>query len=158
MSSIAEIATTVVTFVAPFIPYLLEEGKAVGQKWAETLAERGGEATWNNAKAIWGKIQSHFGKDARVNGTALMVSDYPGDESYQTMLATVLGNHLKEDPQLAEELLQLAGGEQGVQEVLADRRSWVEKVTQNMGGSGIQRVKASNESVIKDVEQSKKVL
>lgn len=158
MISIAAIATTVVTLVAPFTPYLLEVGKAVGQKWAETVAEKGGEETWNKAKAIWEKIQSRFGTDASVKGAALMVSADPENESYQTMLAKVLGEHLKEDPQFAQELLQLAGGQQSVQEVLADHSSWVEKVAQQMGGSGTQNVKASDHSVIKGVKQSKKVL
>jgi hypothetical protein len=157
MISIAAIATTVVTLIAPFTPYLLEVSKAAGQKWAETVAEKGGEATWNKSKAVWEKIQSRFGKDASVKGATLMLSANPDNESYQTMLAKVLGEHLQQDPQFAQELLQLVGGEESVQVVLANRSSWVEAVTQELEGSGAQAVKASDHSVIKGVIQRKKV-
>lgn len=153
---IAQIAAAIVTLLAPFTPYLLEIGKAAGQKWAETLAEKGGEATWTKAKVIWEKIQSRFGDDAKVKGAALIVSADPEDTSSQTILAKALGVHLKEDPQFAQELLQLLGGTQSVQRVLADRRSWVEDVTQEIEGIGIQIAKASEDSVIKRVRQTKK--
>ena len=48
------------------------------------------------------------------------------------------------------------GGVQAIQEVLADRMSWVEEVTQEMEGVGRQTVNASEDSVIKKIQQGKK--
>ena len=154
-SEITQIANAVVTVIAPFTPYLLEIGKATSQKLTETIAEKGGEAAWDKAKMIWEKIHQHTIEDAKVKGAALMVSATPEDASTQMLLVDVLATHLDADPQLSQELLHLLGGSQAVQEVLADRQSWVEEVTQELRGSGKQSVKASDGSTIKNVRQSK---
>jgi hypothetical protein len=153
---ITHLTAAIVTLLAPYTPYLLEAGKAAGQKWIETIAEQGGEATWNKAKVIWEKIHTHFGDDTKVKGAALIVSADPDDASAQTALAKVLGTHLQEDPRFAQELLQVLGGTQAVQEVLANQSSWVEEVTQEIEGTGIQTVGASEDSIIKGVRQTKK--
>jgi len=44
---------------------------------------------------------------------------------------------------------------QAVQEVLADRKNWVEDVTQQLKGIGTQRVKISDKSVGKRMRQTK---
>lgn len=154
-TEITQIAAAIVTLVAPFTPYLLEIGKAAGQKWAETVAEKGGEAAWSTAKMIWEKIHSHVGDDPKVKGAALIVSADPENSSTQTLLVNALATHLNTDPQLMQELIHLLGGSQAVQEVLADRQSWVEEVLQELKGSGVQSVKASEGSTIKGVQQSK---
>ena len=48
------------------------------------------------------------------------------------------------------------GGGDSVQEVLADHNSWVEDVIQNLSGSGTQQVKATNDSVVTKVRQTRK--
>jgi HEAT repeat protein len=118
----AQITATVVTLVAPFMLYLLEPSKVVGQKWAEKVVEKGCEAAWNQAQALWEKIHSRFGNNAKVKGSALMVSADPDDETLQAMFAKALAPHLQENPQFAQELLQIISGSQAVQEVLAERR------------------------------------
>ncbi len=154
-NEITQIAAAVVTVVAPFTPYLLEIGKATGQKWVETIAEKGGEAAWDKAKMIWEKIRTHVNEDSKIKGAALIVSAAPEDASTQILLVDALATHLNVDPQLTQELLRLLGGSQAVQEVLADRQSWVEDVTQNLKGLGTQIVKGSDGSTIKSVRQSK---
>ena len=46
-------ALTVVTFLAPFLPYLIagatEAAKGLGKK----VGELGGEAAWKKAQAVW---------------------------------------------------------------------------------------------------------
>ena len=153
---VGQIAAAVVIALSPFTPYLIDTGKAAGKKLAETIAQKGGEATWKTAQSLWAKITAHFGNDPVVKSAATMVADKPEDETRQTMLAEVLGARLKENPALAEELLNLLGGQRAVQQVLADHSSWVEDVTQRMKGSGTQTVKASQDSVIKGVRQIKR--
>ena len=135
-SDITQIAAATVTLIAPFTPYFLEVGKAAGQKWAETVAEKGGEVAWNKAKMIWEKIHSYAGNDPKVKGAALVVSADPEDQSTQTLLANALATHLNADYQFMDELLRLLGGAQTVQEILADRQSSVEDVTQKLKGTG----------------------
>ena len=52
-SDITQISTAIVSLIAPFTPVLLDAGKAVGQKWVETVGEKGGEFAWNSSKMIW---------------------------------------------------------------------------------------------------------
>jgi hypothetical protein len=150
-----QIAATTVTALAPFTPFLIEVGKAGGQKLTEMLAEKGGEAAWNKAQALWKKLKAHFGDDLEVTGALTMVSVKPEDENRQTILAEVLGVRLKEHPEIAEEIFNVLGGQQAVQQVLAERESWVEDVTQQIAGSsGSQTISARDNSVIKGAKQN----
>lgn len=150
---IGQIAAATVATLAPFTPFLLEVSKAGGKKLAEVIAEKGGEAAWKKAQVLWDKLKARFDDDPEVKSAATMVAAKPEDETRQTMLAEVLGARLQENPALAQELFDLLGGQEKLQQVLADRSSWVENVIQRMKGSGQQIVQASDDSVIKDVEQ-----
>ncbi len=150
---IGQIAATVVTTLAPFTPFLLDVGKAGGQKLAEVIAEKGGDAAWNKAQAVWNILKARFGGDQEVTSAVGMVAAKPQDETRQTLLAEVLGTHMQADPELAEQILKLLGGQQAVQQVLAERGSWVEDISQHIKGSGQQTAKASR-SVMKGVKQS----
>jgi hypothetical protein len=135
------------------MPFLVEMGEAGGKKLAEVIAEKGGEAAWKKAQALWDKVKARFGDDAEVKSAATMVAAKPEDETRQTIMAEVLGARLQDDPALAQELFDLLGGGETVQQVLAERSSWVEDVTQRMEGSGKQTVRASDDSVITGVRQ-----
>ena len=152
---IGQTAAAVAATLAPFTPFLIEVGKAGGKKLAEVVAEKGGEAAWKKAQALWDKLQTRFQDDAEVQSMATVVAVKPEDEARQTMLAEVLGARLQENPALAQELFDLLGGQEAVQQVLAERGSWVEDVTQRMKGGGKQIVQASDDSVIKGVRQIK---
>jgi hypothetical protein len=150
---IGQITAATVTTLAPFMPFLIEAGKAGGKKLAEVIAEKGGEAAWEKAQSLWSKLKTRLGDDPEVTIVATMVAAKPEDEPRQTMLAEVLGAHLRENPDLAQELFDLLGRQEAVQQVLAHRSSWVEDVTQRMKGRGKQTVQASDDSVIKGVRQ-----
>jgi len=150
------IAAAITTALAPFTPFLVEIGRAGGKKLVEVINEKGGDAAWDSAQKLWEKIKAHMSDNADVNGATLMVSAKPEDETRQTMLATALAAGLKEDPKLAQELFDLLGGQNAVQQVLANRKSWVNDVTQQMSGGGEQIVKADNNSRIRGVKQIKK--
>ena len=155
IADVGPIAATTVTTLAPFTPLLVEVGKAGAQKFTEVIAEKGGESAWNKAQSLWKKLKAHFGDDPEVNGALALVAVKPEDESRQTLLAEVLGTRLQAYPEVAEEIFNLLGGQQAVQQVLAERGSWVEEVTQQIAGSsGAQTVSAHENSVIKGVKQS----
>ena len=155
-NDIGQTAAAVVTTLAPFTPFLIEVGKAGGKKLAEVMAEKGGEAAWKKAQALWDKLQARFQDDDEVQVMATVLAVKPEDETRQTLLAEVLGARLQENPALAQELFDLLGGQEAVQQVLAERGSWVEDVTQRMKGGGKQIVQASDDSVIKGVQQIKR--
>ncbi|MEJ2653038.1 MAG: hypothetical protein P8173_14940 [Gammaproteobacteria bacterium] len=145
----AQIASAVATTLAPFTPYLVEGGKK--------FAEKAGESAWVKAQALWDKIKTHFADDdPSVRGAVLMVSADPQNRTLQDQLGQVLAVRLQEKPALAEELVNLLGGMEAVQEVLADRDSLVKDVTQDMSGGGTQTVKASEKSEISGVRQIKR--
>lgn len=150
------IATAVSTILAPFTPYLIKAGQGLGNKVADLIAEKGGEAVWQQVEAIWGRIQAAFGEDQEVQSAAMLVSANPEDEARQKMFADILVARLKENPTVANELMQLMGGQQAVQQVIANRKSTIEDVSQESTGDGEQTIKADNESVIRGVKQIKK--
>jgi len=135
------------------MPFLVEMGKAGGKKLAQVVAEKGGETAWEKAQALWGKVKARLGDDDEIKSAATMVAARPEDEARQTMLAEVLGARLQKDPALAQELFDLLGGGKAVQQVLAERSSWVEDVAQRMEGRGKQTVRADDDSVITGVRQ-----
>ena len=153
--NVGQIAAVTVTALAPFTPFLTEIAEAGGKKLAQVIGEKGGEAAWHKAQSLWDKLKARFGDDPELQSAATMVAARPEDEARQTMLAEVLGARLQANPALAQEILDLLGGQESVQQVLAARGSWVEDVTQRMKGGGEQIVRASDDSVVKGVRQVK---
>lgn len=150
---IPQVATTVVATLAPFTPYLIEVGKSGGKKLAELIGEKGGEGAWNTAQALWTKLKDQLGADPEFQSAATMVAANPEDESRQTMFAEVMGARLQDDPQFAQELFDLMGGQEAVAQVRATRGSWVEDVTQKIEGDGQATVEADDRSTIVGVSQ-----
>lgn len=153
---LAALAAAATTILAPYTPFLLQAGKAGSKKLAEVIAAKGGEAAWQQAQSLWNKLTSRLGDDLEVTSAATMVAVQPEDETRQTLLAQVLAARLQAEPELAEEIAALLGGGERVQQVLAERQSWVEQVTQQLEGNGRQTVQASDRSVIKGVQQTRK--
>lgn len=155
-TDIGQIAMATVATLAPFAPFLVDIGKASGKKFLEAIAEKGGEAAWDKAQAVWNSLKPKFKKDAEIQIAAQMVALKPEDEARQSVWAEVLTARLKEDPELAQELFDLLGRQETIQRVMADHSSWVERVTQQMAGNGGQFVEAHDDSVILDVKQIRK--
>jgi hypothetical protein len=153
---IGQVAIATVTTIAPFVPFLVDIGKASGKKFLEVIAEKGGEKAWEKAKTVWGSLKSKLGHDKEVQAVVDLVAINPEDQARQAMLADVLIARLKEDPKLAEELFNLLGKQEAIQRVIADHSSWVENVTQQLSGDGKQIVEARNDSVISGVKQIRK--
>jgi len=151
---LATIAATAVKFLSPFMPYLLDAAKSASEKLGEAIGEHGGEAVWEKAQTIWSKFTGRYGDDEEVNTAAKMVALKPTDENRQESLAEVLGERLKENPELAQEIFNLMGGQKGIQEVLAGENAFVQKIKQRMANSGgRQTVSGGKNSTIIDVDQ-----
>ena len=149
----AQIAATTVTWISPFMPYLLEPLKASGKKFADFLAENGGKVAWETALDVWNKVFKKTDKDPKIKGAAMMLSAEPSDQTFQAVLAKALATQLENDPSLAKELVKVFGGEEAVQKIIANNGSRIEKVVQEMTGGGTQIVSADNKSNISGVKQ-----
>ncbi|MCR4407355.1 MAG: hypothetical protein NUW24_10600 [Anaerolineae bacterium] len=141
----------VVSFLAPFLPHLVAGGTEAIKGLGKKLGELGGEATWKQAQAVWTKIKTHFGKDAEVKSASDLVAANPTDANYTATLQKALSKKLEANPDFARELLEMLGGAQNVQEVIAKRGSVVARVAQK--GPSHKRVKATDDSIIIDVTQ-----
>jgi len=126
------IATAVVTVLAPFMPFLIGMGKAAGQKFTDTMTEKGGEAAWQKAQTLWSRLKAHFGDDPVISSAATLVADEPSNDTFQKKLAVELGKHLKEKPELAKEISDLLGGQEAIatQLQVAKRQGMVKDVNQ----------------------------
>lgn len=153
MIGIVEIATATAATLAPYLPYAIKGGKAVGEKLIEEVGKVGGEAAWEKAVALWDNLKRHFGEKPELEQTARLVAMQPEDSTYQKVLAKTLASYLETNPDLSQNLLSLLGGENAVQKVLADKTSLIEDVSQELQGTGRQIVEAKNDSEIKNVKQ-----
>jgi hypothetical protein len=146
-NELAQLATVVTSILAPFAPYLVEAGKK--------FAQEAGKAGWNKAQSLWSKMKARWGEDKTIQGAAMLVSTDPDNNDWQTQLAKTMALRLEKDPDFAKELLEAVGGEASVQQVIATRRSWVSRVTQEIAGApGKQEVKADDHSTVTGVSQS----
>jgi hypothetical protein len=156
MIDIVQIASAAVAIVSPHLPALLKAGKFAGEKLIEAAAKKTADKALEKAGAVWDTLKGYFGEKPDLEAAANLLATNPKDPTYQKVLAKPLASLLKEKPELSEKLLALMGGEQRVQEVLAERASWVDDVTQELEGAGTQRVKAKDESIIRGVRQTAK--
>ena len=145
---LVEIASAAAAALAPYMPYLVEGGKG--------FAGKAGEAAGVKAGKIWAAVKSRFGGDPEIEGTALLVSARPEDEGRRGLLAKALAEKLAGDPEWAQTLLELLGGEGSVQEVLIDEGSWVGDVLQDLTGEGRQSAFVSKNSGARRIKQVKK--
>ena len=150
---VSTIMTAVVAFLAPYTPALLALAKTGAEETAKTLAKKGTEDGWDKAKKVWGKLKDKFGDDEEVELTTKLLALQPDDEDKQTQLAVLLAKHAADDPELVAVLATLLGGQERVQEMIADN-GVLKKVRQKMTGSGTQSMKATNGGRIEDASQT----
>lgn len=146
MALLPDLTAAVIAAISPFLPYL---GKA-----GEAFAKSGGDAAWKAAENIWQKIVGASNDDAKLGGAVSLILADPVDKDSLAMLAKSLESHLERNPDLAEALLIALGGEQRVQEMVAEHGSRLSGNEQELSGSGRQTMSASNDSVIENSRQS----
>jgi hypothetical protein len=144
------LAAAAVSILTPFLPSLLEMAKSGGEKIAASVGEAAGEFTIEKARLLWDKIAGK-GKDPKIESVAQSVALVPEDENLQKVLVNLIAAKLDQNPDLADDILQILGGQENVQKVIALRKSWIEGI--HMEGQGKKEVRAEDESVIKNVVQ-----
>ncbi|MEM9152674.1 MAG: hypothetical protein AAGB19_19760, partial [Cyanobacteria bacterium P01_F01_bin.3] len=95
--------TTLTTFLAPFLPYLLNPGKGT----AETATNKLGEASWQKAQVVWAVLKPKVDAKESAKEAAMDVAKNPEDEDSQTVLRVQLKKLLASDAALANQLASL---------------------------------------------------
>lgn len=152
---VEKIAEEVVAILAPCMPYLIEVSKSGGKKIVEKIAEKSGEAAWDKANKLWGKLKGHFTDNAEIISAINLVTIDPNDRNRLLMLSKLLGTYLHKNPVLTQEIMELLGGREEMQQVLSRNKSLVHRVEQHMNGKGHQLAVAEDESIIMAVIQKK---
>lgn len=152
--NLVDLSTATVATLAPFLPYLLNAAQFTAEAIGEMVVQNGGQKVWQRAQSMWRAIHNRYRDDGVITGMATAVAAAPENTTIQQTLAVQLAQRLAENPDLVRELLDLFEGQEIVQEVLAERGSWVEKVRQEIeGGVGVQKVQATDQSTIIGVTQ-----
>ncbi|BAB74123.1 hypothetical protein ACN23B_12175 [Anabaena sp. FACHB-709] len=94
---------SIVTFLAPYLPSLLN----VGSKVAEGAYQQAGADGWDKAKAIWGKLHPKVEAKEAAKEAAGDLAENPEDKSFQTVLQVQLKKILDADTTLAEEIAKI---------------------------------------------------
>jgi len=149
MGDIVTIASGAVTLLAPVLPYLDPFRETLQKKLMESIA---GDVL-AKGKGLWARITSRFKNDKDLQDAAEAVAALPNNNGLQNALTEILAQRLKDAPDLAEELLNLLGGEKRLQEIVAGNEATIEKIRQTMAGPGTQRVKAGDKAYMTDVTQ-----
>jgi hypothetical protein len=96
----AKLAQEVTALVVPLMPYLTK----AGEKAAEAVAQKLGEAGWEKAKTLWGRLwQRTEGKEAAREAVQEVLAD-PSDEEAVVVLRRQIKRLLAEDASFAREI------------------------------------------------------
>ena len=90
------LAQQIVSFLTPFLPYLLK----VGEKAAEEAGKKLGADAWERAKALWAKLRPKVEGKPAAQEAAADVAANPQDEDAQAALRHQLKKLLAEDESL----------------------------------------------------------
>jgi hypothetical protein len=106
------LATALVAYVTPYLPYLYKAGEKVGDE----VAKKVGEGVWERAKALWGKVSP--GVEAKAQGAVEALVKRPDDSRAKGAVELQVEEILKGDPGLASEIAKLL-------EAAGPRSTWV---------------------------------
>ncbi|MBD2343966.1 hypothetical protein H6G18_07365 [Anabaena subtropica FACHB-260] len=94
---------SIVTFLAPYLPSLLN----VGSKVAEGAYQQAGADGWDKAKTIWGKLHPKVEAKEAAKEAVGDLAENPEDKNLQTVLQVQLKKILDVDTTLAEEIAKI---------------------------------------------------
>lgn len=95
--------TALVTFITPFIPFLVKGGEAA----AEEIGTKFSNSAWEKATAIWSILLPKIAKKPAANEVVNYIVETPEDEDLQAALRVQLKKLLADDEMLAKKLEQL---------------------------------------------------
>lgn len=134
-----KLAIDITVFLTPFFPYLVlareEAIKEVGKKF--------GEAIWNKAKSLWGRLRS-----PSLEGVAVILAEAPNDKSSQATFAKLLSRQLQSFPEeIVRELIKMMKEDSAVQTILIREGSTARDLLQRLSRNGVQEIEVSASQV-----------
>ncbi len=97
------LAKKAAAFLAPFLPYLV----MAGGEAAKEAGKKFGEAAWEQAKALWGKLRPKVEAKPAAQEAVQDIAAAPDDPDAQAALRLQLKKLLAEDETLAAEVARL---------------------------------------------------
>ena len=98
--------STLTTFLAPVLPYLTK----LGDKAAESAAEKLGEATWTKAIAIWNQLHPKIKDKPAAQEAIADLSQNPDDPDLQAVFRVQLKKILGQDDELCQAIAKILEG------------------------------------------------
>jgi hypothetical protein len=97
----------VVSFLTPFLPYLLKAGKKAGEELAGEAGKKFGDAAWEGAKHLWGKLRPKIEERPAALEAVQEVANAPSDPDAQAAVRVQLKKILSADESFAAEIARL---------------------------------------------------
>lgn len=147
---IATLVSNCLTFLTPFLPYLLKAGEHAAQEAGKQL----GSDVWEQAKMLWQRLHPRVESRPAALEAFQDMARHPHEADIQAALRVQLRKLLADDPALANDITHLMEGGV-VQRVLAERSSTIRDVEQEAaGGTPVQQdITARDDSGIDRVRQ-----
>jgi hypothetical protein len=136
MLDIAALAHQLVTFLAPFLPFL----KQAGGKVAEEAGKKLGEGAFDRAKTLWGKLSPHVKKKEAAQEAVQDLATRPEDARARGAVELQVEKILAAEPALAGELAELL-------KAAGPRATWVQAGANSAVAVGDGSVAASSGGV-----------
>lgn len=142
-------AQQIVSFLTPFLPYLIAGAKEVAKGMAKKVGELEAEKAWDKAQQLWDRLKGTLTRKQKVKADVIAID--PTDEQEIVSFARTLLETLESDPELVAELASLLPNDESVQKVIAHNRTLIAKVVQK--GPGTKIIEGTDDSTIIDVHQ-----
>jgi hypothetical protein len=110
MMDVAVIAKEVVSFMIPFLPYLVTAGAKAGDKAAEEVGKSLGAGAWDRAKSLWGKLGPKMEAKQSAKEAVNDAIAVPDNEDAHAQLRLQLTKLFTEDETFAKEVAKLWEG------------------------------------------------
>ncbi len=133
MPDSSQLIPQLVSFLAPFLPYLLQ----MGEQAAEEAGKKLGADAWERAKALWGRLRPRVESKPALQEAIQDAAAAPQEEDALAALRQQLKKLLAEDPALAAEIARLWSEAQAAGVTVAARGSRSVAIDGNVTGSVI---------------------
>lgn len=153
MSDYVSIATGIVSILSPYLPQLISLGKDAEDKIKDAVVDKGVDALGEQARKLWGRISGYFKDDPVVTSAATLTADAPKDSARQRFFTEILAQRLKDHPEIADELLEIIGGPERLQQVVVGHEAIIKDLHQKMAGAGEQTIRAGDHAHLEGIVQ-----
>jgi hypothetical protein len=149
-----QLAQTVIEFVGPLLPFLLDQGRQAGKAFVSAVESAGGQAIWDAATKLWSKCLGYFEGNEAIEASLKLIRVDPDDETFRAALRAAIEKHFEAHPDHANAIEAMLMQPGFTQLVLATGRANIGDVEQRgVARRGSQTVEAHDDARIGKVKQ-----